>query len=473
MQETTPTIVVLGAGLTGLVAAHRLRERLGPDAEIIIADPADEPGGKLRSVMMESGPVEVGAEAYLAFRADATEYFEQLGLADQLVEPSGLPSTVYSAGGTHPMPRDTVMGIPASSEAVGDLVSDEGRSLIDAEVHTSFTWTPGEDRLLGELVAERMGREVVDRVVTPLFGGVYSTRADHLGIRATVPQLAHALDALAADGADVTLTGAVERVLSERREANEARVASTGGVKVPVFRTFRDGYAVLIDALLERTEPDLRMGTETGRIVPRNAGGFHVPGVGDADAVVVATPAPYAAELLELVARDAAGIIGNVDLASSAVVAMRFDDDAGLPENSGVLVAVDGGLSAKAFTFSSRKWPHLGERGGAIVRASFGRFGDDSLVQLSDEELIDLAVTDLATATGFSTPPAETYVQRWWGGLPRYDAGHAEAMDAVDGLMDEVTGIAAAGAWHRGPGVPACITDARRAADTVADALFD
>ena len=87
-------------------------------------------------------------------------------------------------------------------------------------------------------------------------------------------------------------------------------------------------------------------------------------------------------------APEAAELIGGVDTSNSAVVGMCFDSSEGLPEINGVLCEIGADLSAKAFTVSSRKWTHIGERYGAVVRASFGRFDDDSHVHRSDEVLV-------------------------------------------------------------------------------------
>ena len=107
MSAAPLTVVIAGAGLTGLVAAHQLRRGLGPGARIIVADPADRVGGKLRTVDVDAGPIEVGAEAYLGFRQDATDFFTELGLADELVEPSGLPSMLRTSAAAPPSSRPT------------------------------------------------------------------------------------------------------------------------------------------------------------------------------------------------------------------------------------------------------------------------------------------------------------------------------------------------------------------------------
>ena len=99
-------------------------------------------------------------------------------------------------------------------------------------------------------------------------------------------------------------------------------------------------------------------------------------------------------------------------LAASAVVGLKFESDTdpagnALPQNSGILVATDqNDVHAKAFTLSSRKWPHLAERGGALVRASFGRFGDDAIVRAEEDDLVDYALDDLQRLTGFDAPRA-------------------------------------------------------------------
>lgn len=478
MSAQPLTVVVAGAGLTGLVASYQLRRGLGPGARIVVVDPDDRVGGKLRTVDTQEGPIEVGAEAYLGFRKDATDFFENLGLGDELVTPSGMPSTIFAAGELRSMPRTTIMGVPASSQGLQGLLSDETCARIDAEGDPEKTaplhWVHGDDVNLGQLVESRLGREVVDHLVSPLLGGVYSCLADDLGLRATVPQLAGALDAMTAVGEPVSLTAAAQRVLDQRAEANEARLAS-GAVGAPIFRTFRNGYRRLYDTLVEQAAPELELGVGVEKVADAANAAANGPKdvtlsdgrVLRADAVVLAAPAPTTGALLAEVAPDASEIIGGVDLASSAVVAMRFDTDEGLPDYSGILIAADAGMDAKAFTFSSRKWPHLGERGGAVVRGSFGRFGDESLVKLTDEELTAKSLADLKSLTGFDAEPAEVVVQRWWGGIPRYGVGHGDLMRFADAALDEVPRIAAAGAWHRGPGIPACLADAKAAAAKV------
>ena len=497
-------VAIIGAGLAGLTAAYELR-RLSEaegvtDLRVDVYEATDRIGGKLYTVAFEAGPTDMGAEAFIARRKDAVEFFTELGLGDSLVEPSGLRSLVWVDGTARELPTGGVMGIPSSSEGVKHLVSEETARRIDQEgEQPGFEWEIGGDVNLGALVRERYGNEVVDNIVTALLGGVYSCTADDLGVRATVPQLAAELDRLAADG-PVHLSTAVANLEAARRELPTGHGA--------VFNSFREGYQEVYEALAEQSGANIYIDAFISALT-RDGAGYRLKGGEDVvyDHVILAVPAPTAALLLKSVAPEASAALKSVQLANSAVVGMRFATDEGLPQNSGVLVANGAqDVHAKAFTLSSRKWPHLAARGGALVRASFGRFGDTVALSASEDDLVDWALDDLRTITGFDGREAgleEIYVQRWFGGLPRFDATHLTTVATVKQLLADalagaggaggdsagagaggdsaggaagagvsvtgawVAGVSVTGAWVAGVGVPAVIADARAVAADV------
>ena len=473
-------IAIIGAGLAGLTAAYELRStgsaRAGEedDLKVDVYEATDRLGGKLHTVAFEAGPTDMGAEAFLARRQDAVDFFTELGLAGSLVEPSGLRSLVWVDGETRGLPTGGVMGIPSNSETVKHLVSEDTAQRIDTEAdREGFDWEVGGDVNVGKLVRERYGDEVVDNIVSSLLGGVYSCTADDLGVRATIPQLAEELDRLAAvDSADavgkVHLSTAVANLERSRREMPTGQGA--------VFKTFRDGYQEVYETLAEKSGADIYIDAFISAISlegSAEAPKYRLKGGEDKvyDHVILAVPAPTAALLLKEVAPEASEALKTVKLANSAVVGMRFATDEGLPQNSGVLVSTGAeDVHAKAFTFSSRKWPHLAERGGALVRASFGRFGDNVAITATEDDLVDWALDDLETITGFDGRAAgleEIYVQRWLGGLPRFDENHLATVAKVRSLLlDEpkASHISLTGAWAGGVGVPAVIADARAVA---------
>ncbi|MEU5840522.1 protoporphyrinogen oxidase [Rhodococcus sp. NPDC047139] len=449
---TPPTVAVVGGGISGLVAAYRLRRSFGAAARIVVLERSARLGGKLRTVPFAGDPVDVGAEAFIARRPEVEELVAELGLADQLVYPSGARPLLFAGARLHPLPTGTLMGIPASAQAVEGLVDDDTLARITAEPTLPLRWDRGTDMSVADLVRSRFGEQVVRRSVDPLLGGVYSGLSDTAGVRAAVPTLAAALDAGA-----TSLSDAVARALPAPSDA-------------PVFGTLREGYGVLLEALVRAADAEFLYGTAASGL-RRTGGKWSVDPIGEVDGVVLAVPAPDAARLLADSVRPAAQWVAQIPLASSVVVALAFPHDTGLPQNSGILVATGEDLSAKAFTLSSRKWPHLAERPVALVRASFGRFGDDALVDAPETQLVELARTDLATVTGFDAQPVAAFVQRWHGGLPQYREHHGEIVAAFEAEIAGIDGLEVAGAMLHGVGVPACVATGTAAAARLVDRM--
>jgi oxygen-dependent protoporphyrinogen oxidase len=417
---------------------------VGDRATITVFDPADRLGGVLRTETLCGQPVDIGAEAFIARRPEVPALLRELGLADRQVSPTGVGTTIFSGGRLHPLPSGTVNGIPGSAASMVGLVDETTIARIAAESDRPLQWRPGADPAVGALVAERFGEQVVARSLDPLLSGVYAGSAATIGLRSAVPTVAAALDA----GAD-SLTAAIRRALP----------GSTSG---PVFGAVAGGYRVLLEELVRRSRLQwiqaavcMLSADDTGWVLQDAAGGAT-----RADGVVLALPAPQTARLLAEVAPRSAAAAARVQVASAAVLAMALPAGTPFPPQSGVLVASGEKLHSKAITLSSRKW---GGRGGLeMVRLSFGRFGDDIARNTSDELLLGWAVEDLDTVFGVRAEPVDFLVHRWIDALPQYGPGHAElAAELRAGLPD---GLAVAGNFLDGVGVPACLAAAGRAA---------
>ncbi|KKZ70658.1 protoporphyrinogen oxidase, partial [Streptomyces showdoensis] len=180
-----PDVVVVGGGIAGLAAAHRL---VTAGARVTLLEADGRLGGKLLAGEIAGAPVDLGAESLLARRPEALALAERVGLADRLQAPATTTASVWSRGELTPMPKGHVMGVPADGRAVEGLLSAEGvrRIARDAELPPTGI---GEDVAIGAYVAERMGHEVVDRLVEPLLGGVYAGDAYRISMKAAVPAL--------------------------------------------------------------------------------------------------------------------------------------------------------------------------------------------------------------------------------------------------------------------------------------------
>jgi protoporphyrinogen/coproporphyrinogen III oxidase len=150
-----------------------------------------------------------------------------------------------------------------------------------------------------------------------------------------------------------------------------------------------------------------------------------------------------------------------------AVVSLVLPEYVTLPDASGVLIAVgerhrDGTpFTAKAFTYTSRKWG--GER--VRLRASVGRVGEEHLLQRDEDALLADVLADLAELSGVDAKPVAWTVTKWGGGLPQYGVGHLAAVAEIERAVADVGGLAVAGASFRGVGIPACVRTATAAAE--------
>jgi oxygen-dependent protoporphyrinogen oxidase len=454
----SPHVLVVGAGVAGLAAAHRL---LGRGATVTVAEASGRVGGKLLPGEIAGVRVDLGAESLLARRPEAVELARETGLADDLRHPATATAALWTRGALRPMPKGHVMGVPGTADALAGVLSEEGLRRVEQDAVLPRTEV-GEDVAVGAYVAERLGREVVDRLVEPLLGGVYAGDAYQISMRAAVPQLFEVART------HTSLTEGV-RALQEKTAANPN--------PAPVFAGIAGGVGRLplavAGSVRSRGGEILLNAPVTG--LRRDADGWQAL-AGDrpvrADAVVVAAPAGAAAGLLRDVAPRAAAGLTGVEYASMALITLAFrrsEADAQLPEGSGFLVPPVDGRTIKASTFASRKWGWIADEdpGVLVVRTSVGRYQDTAILGRTDQELVEVSRHDLREATGLTAEPLATTVTRWDDGLPQYPVGHHTRVARIREHIAAVPGLAVCGAAYDGVGVPATIASAYAAVDAL------
>ncbi|MEU2924317.1 protoporphyrinogen oxidase [Streptomyces sp. NPDC007251] len=451
----TGHVVVIGAGIAGLAAAHRL---LGRGTRVTVLEAADRLGGKLLPGEIAGVRVDLGAESLLARRPEAVTLAREAGLDGRLQPPATATASIWTRGALRPMPKGHVMGVPGTAAALAGVLSDEGLARIERDADLPPTEV-GDDVAVGEYVAARLGREVVDRLVEPLLGGVYAGDAYRISMRSAVPQLFQAART------HTSLTEAVRGI-----QARAAANPQTG----PVFMGIEGGVGTLplavADSVRARGGEILTRTPVTG-LRREASGGWRIT-AGErllhADAVILAVPAPAAAGLLRPESPEAAAELAAIEYASMALVTLAYRRaDLRLPEGSGFLVPPVDGRTIKASTFASQKWAWIAEQDPDVVvlRTSVGRHGETEILQRDDAGLVDVSRHDLREATGLDAAPLQTRVTRWTDGLPQYPVGHHARVARIREHVAKLPGLAVCGAQYDGVGVPACIASAYAAVD--------
>ncbi len=477
-----PVIAVIGGGISGLVAAWRLRDQ----AEVVVLEQSARFGGKLRVEQVGGITVDVGAESMLARRPEGVGLIRELGMDADLTHPTATAANVVRDGRLFALPAATVLGVPSDVATLPGLLTPAEVARVGAEP-VGQDWADHDDLDVAAWVGGRLGQAVVDRLVEPLLGGVYAGQARFLSARATLPALwarthgEHPVGSLLA-AARATLAAGTA---GGRSAAGSAGAGSAGGgtaaAPSPVFVGLRGGVGRLpgeLAAQLAAAGVQLRTGV-TARALRRagtrwrlTLGPVPAPEYLDVDAVVLAVPAPAAAKLLADENPYAAADLAQIEVAGVAVVVCVLAPGQA-PElpGSGVLVPPIEGRAVKAMTFSSAKWQWLAdspEAGGeVVVRLSVGRHREPGALQCSDEELVEIAVADAADLLGPRFAPRATRVVRWGGGLPQYAVGHVDRIARVRSQLAGLPGVGLCGAAMDGVGIPACIAAADAAAAKV------
>jgi oxygen-dependent protoporphyrinogen oxidase len=464
--------VVVGGGIAGVAAAAAVR-RTRPDVTVTVLESSSRIGGKLAVAEVGGLTVDVGAEAMLNRRPEAVDLAREAGLAERLVHPATAAANLWTRGRIVPMPR-TLMGVPIDARVLADsgVLSKAGLARVALDAVLPATRLDDRDVSVGWLVEERFGREVVDRLVEPLLGGVYAGHAREISARAAVPQVVALLD----------------RDKSMMRAAAAATSQSAPGPDVPVFAGIVGGVGTLPQAVLDASGAAVRTDATVRDLARAAEGGWnlvvgsaHQPEVLHADAVVLATPARPTSRLLSDVVPDAALELARIEYASTAVVTLAFRArEFPTTEGSGFLVPPVDRRQVKAATYSFAKWDWVREAGRRpdgddvlVMRASIGRHREEAVLQVEDSALVEVVLSDLSDAIGLSVRPVDRHVQRWGGGLPQYAVGHLDRVRHIRAAVAREDGLAVCGAAYDGLGIPACIASAELAATRVVDGLAE
>lgn len=446
-------VVVVGGGVTGLTAAYRLSQA-GVDVTLVEPGPL---GGKVQTSVFAGRAVDEGADAFLLRVPWALALCHDLELDGELVSPAERNAQVFVDGTRRPIPAGHLMGVPtdldalAASGLVSPAAVDRARQDLTAPGHPLAA---DDDVAVGAYLRDRLGDEVVDRLIDPLIGGINAGDTATMSLAAVVPQL----DAAARSG-DPSLI----------RSCQAQRARTTAHPDAPIFAAPLGGMARLVDGLLMLMPAvEIRQGRSVRAIDPDGTVHLDDGTALTADGVIVATPAFAAAPLLSAVAPDAAATLEAIDHSSVGFLTLAFREaDLGdVTGASGCLVPRDQGTLVTAVSFATSKWAQLRdpERGDVILRASTGRTGDTRHLDLDDADLAAAVVADLDRILGVRGAPTEVRVTRYDRGFPQYAPGHLARIDALDAALAP-TKVRMAGMALRGVGIPACI---RSAEDAVA-----
>lgn len=453
---------VIGGGISGLAAAHRLfelsRDHRKP-IELRLYEASDRLGGVIRTDRENGFVLERGPDSFLSDKTACLKLCERLGITGRLIGTQEQFRRTYVAfgGALHPLPEGFSLMAPTrlSPLVTSKLFTFGGKLRMALDLFLPRRHR--DDESLESFVTRRLGRQALERVAQPLVGGIYTADPAKLSLSATMPRF---IDLEREHGSIIRGLRAQSATSAATRQASGARWS--------LFLSFADGMETLVEALRDRLPRNSIVSGRAVAAVERRASGWQLDGE-PFDGVVVALPAPAAGRVLRGVDAALAADLEAIRYASSAVVTLAYPREV-IPnplDGFGFVVPHVEGRKIIACSYSFMKYAGRAPAGVALLRAFVGGALSAELSNLPDEEMIGAVREDLRDILGIDSPPSLSRIARWPDSMPQYEVGHLQRVERIEKHAAAYPGLAIAGNAYRGVGIPDCIASGERAAETL------
>jgi oxygen-dependent protoporphyrinogen oxidase len=457
-------IAIVGGGISGLSAAFALEKHRcgGASLEYVLFEAGPRLGGVLVTEHVDGCLVEAGPDSFLTEKPWASDLCREVGLGDQLIgsNDSDRKTYILVKGRLVVIPDGLMFMVPTKITAT--VLSPLFSARTKLRMAREWFHPPRKsdaDETVASFVERHYGPEMVDRLADPLLSGVYGGEAAQLSLRAVLPRFAE-MEAK---------HGSLGRAMLA------ARSKMTHDLKAParpLFTSLKDGMQQMVDAVVSRLPASTLHADSPVKCIQRQDSGW-VVSAGYAsdqfDAVILATPARVAAELLGMASPELASELRGIQYTSSVTVTFGCDRGVrmSLPPGFGFLVPRSEGKRMLAATFVHNKFPHRAPENLALLRCFIGGARNEHVLQAPDEEVVRIVREELQQIVKVTADPLFTRVYRWRGAMAQYGVGHLERLQRIESLLQKIPRLALAGNGYRGIGVPDCVRSGSEAANRV------
>lgn len=461
MQNNHKQVVVIGAGISGLVCAYRLK-RLG--VTVTLLEKSSEPGGVIQSRRVDDFLIERGPNSTRG-TAEFLSLVEELGIGNELIEGNPkAPAFVFY--------KNKMRVVPMSPPSLvkTDLLSPGGKLRLFKEPFVSKRVSSGEESV-HDFFARRLGIEVAERLVAPFVSGIYAGDEHRLSVQAAFPLLA---ELESASGS--LFRGGIAKAKVAKQEKQNVKAAAP---KTKRSVSFRNGLTQLTKRLAEKLGDDLlnQVAIDFHSIKATNAenqpGNFAITytyGGSEkttyCDKLVFATPAAITASLIEPFSTELSCLLGEIEYPPVSILHIAYDKPAGANpiEGFGVLVAPVEKLNILGCLFSSSLFEGRAPGDKNLFTIFMGGARTPEVASLKDDDLLQKAHADLQKILGLQSPPQMVSITRWQRAIPQYNLGHAARIKRLNELAKQTAGLYLLGNFLNGVSISDCV----KAADMLA-----
>ncbi|MGC1450339.1 MAG: protoporphyrinogen oxidase [Candidatus Sulfotelmatobacter sp.] len=459
-------VAIIGGGISGLAAAFAFEEqhRAGTQIDYVLYESSARLGGVLRTEDIDGCVVEAGPDSFITEKPWAADLCRDLGLGDQLIGSNDADRKTYilTNGRLVEMPDGLMFMVPTKilSTGLSPLFSWKTKLRMTQELFHPPR-AADHDESVATFFERHYGSEMVDRLADPLLSGVYGGEASSLSVRAVLPRFAE-MERTHGSLSRAMLAARKKMATGPRRPAP------------PLFTSLKNGMQHLAETVISRLTPASLLVNALVQAVQRE-GRTWVVSAGmqsdQFDSIIVALPAPAAAQVLRMASPELSAELAAIQYSSSITVGLGYDRDVreNLPPGFGFLVPRSEGKKLLAATFVHNKFPHRAPDDRALLRCFFAGNNAEDVWPLTDEQIIGIVRHELQQIlgpqiSGLRAEPLFARVYKWKSAMAQYGVGHLDRLDRIEGLRQQLPGLALAGNAYRGIGVPDCVRSGRDAA---------
>ncbi len=460
-------IAIIGGGISGLSAAfelEELRRSASANVEYVLYEASPRLGGVLRTEYIDGCVVEAGPDSFITEKPWAADLSRALGLRDQLIGSNDADRKTYILTKRRlvVMPDGLMFMVPTKILPTGlsPLFSWKAKLRMTQELFHPPR-AVDHDESVAAFVERHYGAEMVDRLADPLLSGVYGGEAANLSVRAVLPRFA-----------EMERThGSLGRAMLAARKKTSAGPSRPAP---PLFTSLKNGMQHLAETVVSRLTPSALLTNAPVQALQREAGSWVVSAgmqSDEFDSVILALPAPAAAQVLRIVSPELSAELGAIQYSSSITVGLGYDRDVrqSLPPGFGFLVPRSEGKKLLAATFVHNKFPHRAPDDRALLRCFFAGSNAADVWPLADSQIISIVRNELQQILGLRAGPLFARVYKWKSAMAQYGVGHLERLDRMERIRQQLPGLALAGNAYRGIGVPDCVRSGREAAKALVE----
>lgn len=463
-EKQTLSIVVIGAGVTGLVAAWKLRQQ---GHRVTVIERSDRAGGVIRSFRADGWLVEAGPNTMLLDDPAQLEFLSEIGLGGERLEAGPEAKNRFIVRGGQPVaapmsPLQFFKTPLLSRGAKWRLLREPfvRRGKVDTEESAA------------SFARRRLGAEVVDYGINPFVGGIYAGDPEKLSLRHAFPTL-HRFER-----EHGSLVAGARHERRARKASGEKRFKRRS-------ISFTGGMQTIIDALVQQVGDSLFNQARLDSIEPRASGGEGAawmvrfqrtgedPAEIEADRVIVSVPGYAAAQLPFTVEgphplRELAEI--EYPPVTSVALGFRREQVAHPLNGYGMLVPAKENFSILGTLFNSTLFPGRAPEGHVLLTTFVGGARQPELARKPPAEMQALVLADLGKLLGVSGELVFMRATVWERAIPQYNIGYDRFHRTMETAESALPGLFIGGHVRDGVSLGGCIRGGMKLAARAASA---